>query len=53
VEQIMGVDEIKPAPWIRWSPTPAWAVAMAIVFFLSLTGIVAVGRSSEFLYFQF
>jgi hypothetical protein len=53
VEQIMGVDPVKPAPWIRWSPSPAWSVAVTIVFFLSLAAILAVGQSSEFLYFQF
>ncbi len=53
VEQIMGIDAIKPLPRIRWSPTPAWSVAATIAFFLSLAAILAVGQSSEFLYFQF
>jgi alginate O-acetyltransferase complex protein AlgI len=53
VEQIMGIDAAEPASRIRWQPSPAWAMTLGIAFFLSLAAIVAVGRSSEFLYFQF
>jgi alginate O-acetyltransferase complex protein AlgI len=54
VEQFMGIDTVaKPAPWVRWFPSPAWAVAIGIVFFVSLAAIMAVGQSSEFLYFRF
>jgi alginate O-acetyltransferase complex protein AlgI len=53
VEQIMGIDAAEPGPRIRWAPNPAWALTLGIVFFMSLAAIIAVGRSSEFLYFQF
>jgi hypothetical protein len=35
---------------LRWKPSPAWAVAIAIGFFLAL---VNMNTSSTFLYFQF
>jgi hypothetical protein len=52
-EQIMGIDTTEPAARIGWRPSPAWAMTLGIAFFLSLAAIVAVGRNSEFLYFQF
>lgn len=53
VEQITGFDTEEPKAGIRWTPSPAWAVTLGIVFVVSLAAILAVGRSSEFLYFQF
>jgi len=40
------------APALRWRPTPTMAIAAALVFFISLVGLLT-DRPSEFLYFQF
>jgi alginate O-acetyltransferase complex protein AlgI len=54
VEQFIGIDTAsKLAPWVRWFPTPAWAAAIGAAFFVSIAAIMAVGQSSEFLYFRF
>ena len=52
VEQVMGYDR-EAAPAFRWSPTLRWAAVVGIAFTVSVAGIVAVGKSSEFLYFKF
>jgi hypothetical protein len=54
-QQIMGELEMENEGvaaqlGFRWKPSPAWAVAIAIGFFLALVNITA---SSTFLYFQF
>ncbi|MEB2309248.1 MAG: hypothetical protein OZ917_08115 [Candidatus Brocadiaceae bacterium] len=36
----------------RWKPTPNWAVAIGILFFITLL-YMASNKASEFLYFQF
>jgi D-alanyl-lipoteichoic acid acyltransferase DltB (MBOAT superfamily) len=56
VEQIMGLDRIDSKIKIgrlRWSPQPVWSLVIGAALFVSVVGILAVGRSSEFLYFQF
>ena len=52
VEQIFGVDPA-PAPRLRWQPSVAWSFAVAAAFIVCIASIVSVGKSSEFLYFQF
>ena len=52
VEQIFGVDPA-PVPRLRWQPSVAWSLAVAAGFIVCIASIVAVGKSSEFLYFQF
>ena len=37
-------------PLLRWRPSPAWAVAVALVF---TVGVLALPEVSEFLYFRF
>lgn len=47
-------DELRAFPWLerrlRWAPTRTWAVTIALV---GTTGVLALTRVSEFLYFQF
>ena len=38
------------APWLRWTPSPAWALATGL---LVAACILSLTRVSEFLYFQF
>ena len=43
--------ELKPAPrWLLWQPSLAWALVAGALAFL---GVMALGGTSEFLYFQF
>ena len=37
-------------PWLRWSPSLAWGVVVAVLFFAVLANI---GSPEPFLYFQF
>jgi hypothetical protein len=56
VEQITGIDCTGPKikiDWLHWSLRPGWSLAIGAALFVSVLGILAVGRSSEFLYFQF
>jgi hypothetical protein len=55
VEQVFAYDRDPPATILsfRWRPTFTWASAIGLAFVVSMASIVAVGRSSEFLYFKF
>jgi D-alanyl-lipoteichoic acid acyltransferase DltB (MBOAT superfamily) len=57
VYQILGADspaigkvELLPPRWPRWQPTVPWALAVAL---LGVLGILFIGRTTEFIYFQF
>ena len=47
-------EEIRPVPILHriliWKPTPVWAMILGTV---AATGVLAMTRVSEFLYFQF
>jgi alginate O-acetyltransferase complex protein AlgI len=54
-QQVLGEQRNEHDPdrmrlGLHWKPSPTWAVAIALVLFLSLINI---GASSTFLYFQF
>jgi hypothetical protein len=40
----------KAPAWLSWRPTPIWAAAVGVIGVLA---ILAIGRASQFLYFQF
>jgi D-alanyl-lipoteichoic acid acyltransferase DltB (MBOAT superfamily) len=46
----LGRIQRGPLEWIVWQPTRGWAVAVGVV---ACVGILAIGGTSEFLYFQF
>jgi alginate O-acetyltransferase complex protein AlgI len=41
---------IRKSPWLQWSPSPGWAIAIGSLAFL---GIISITRVSDFLYWQF
>jgi alginate O-acetyltransferase complex protein AlgI len=47
-----SLNEVSPAScaWLRWRPTPVWAIAMGCATTLAA---LAIGGTGEFLYFQF
>lgn len=45
-----GSDAVEPLPRWVWRPSRVWAVATGLLFAI---GILALGRPTEFLYFQF
>jgi D-alanyl-lipoteichoic acid acyltransferase DltB (MBOAT superfamily) len=49
-ESTSGNKLVPSRQGLHWKPSPAWALAMALAFFLSL---IYMGASSTFLYFQF
>lgn len=44
-----ALHDVKPKRW-TWQPTPAWAVAIALLFVIA---VLHLSRVSEFIYFQF
>lgn len=56
VEQIFRYDpdgnDRSPA-LLDWLPQPRWIAVVSVAFFVSVVGIIAVGKNSDFLYFQF
>jgi hypothetical protein len=41
---------IKIPDWLRWQPTPSWAVVLGAMLLLAVFRLV---ETSQFLYFQF
>jgi hypothetical protein len=40
----------KAPAWLIWRPTPIWSAALGVIGFVA---VLAIGRASQFLYFQF
>lgn len=50
-QQILGEEPVREgAGWLRWKPSLAWMVVVAVLFFATLARM---DQSSSFLYFQF
>lgn len=49
-EPVLGRIQPGPLPWVSWQPSVGWAATIGAVLTL---GVLAVGGTSEFLYFQF
>ncbi len=49
-EPALGRVQPGPLPWLRWRMSLPWAVAFG---FAALAGVLSIGGTTEFLYFQF
>ena len=47
---VLGRVQPGPLPWLRWQPSAPWAVAFGLA---ACVGLMSVGGTAEFLYFQF
>ncbi len=49
-EPALGRPPVNPYIWTLWQPTTRWAIATGLI---AAIGIIAMGGTTEFLYFQF